>query len=381
VSGGDLALQAARKPASPAGLRVAICSDALADRNGVDAYYRDLAESLRARGAAVDLLCPDASGTSPGRLSLPMPGDPTQRLCFPHVRPLYTRLRALAPQVVVAATPGPFGMFGLFAGRRLQARIVAGFHTHLERLADLYWNRVAGAMGRRTMELSNRLLFRYAEAVVVNDCDMVGPASRLGARRVELLGTPLAAAFVDDHPAPAPRRIGRILFVGRLAPEKSVETVLDAAAQCPHLHFTIAGDGPLAGRVRARAAALANLDYAGHVPRGGVATLMDRADLLVLPSHVEAFGTVALEAMARGRLTLVSAQCGIRRWPALGAALFVLREDETLAGALARLAVLDPISLERQSEHAARAARDFNRDTSRHWLALLQRAAAAVPGS
>ncbi|HBG96736.1 MAG TPA: glycosyl transferase family 1, partial [Chromatiaceae bacterium] len=55
-------------------LRVAIVSDAAPERNGVGAYYRDLAEHLKALGGRVDLISPRyRAGKWYGGLALPLP--------------------------------------------------------------------------------------------------------------------------------------------------------------------------------------------------------------------------------------------------------------------------------------------------------------------
>jgi hypothetical protein len=49
--------------------------------------------------------------------------------------------------------------------------------------------------------------------------------------------------------------------------------------------------------------------------------------VLVLPSKVESFGTVAMEAMVRQRLVLVSEACGITEWASLRQGLTVISSD------------------------------------------------------
>lgn len=115
----------------PRGQHVAIISDAVSERNGVGSYYRDLAAQLDERGLRTGIICPDGHS---GR-SLPMPGDSTQRLWLPPVRTLTARLESLRPSVIVLPTPGPFGLYGLWAAKRFGARIIVGFHTHFEALA------------------------------------------------------------------------------------------------------------------------------------------------------------------------------------------------------------------------------------------------------
>jgi glycosyltransferase involved in cell wall biosynthesis len=102
--------------------------------------------------------------------------------------------------------------------------------------------------------------------------------------------------------------------------------------------------------------------------------LLDSADLLVLPSHVEAFGTVALEGMARARNVLVSAHCGILEWPRLKRGLFQVLEGEDLADALQRIADLDIAFRQEKARSARKAALELHRETVQNWLDLLHAA-------
>ena len=57
---------------------------------------------------------------------------------------------------------------------------------------------------------------------------------------------------------------------------------------------------------------------------------MDAADALVLPSELESFGNVALEAMGRGRIAVVTNTCGIVNWPGLAEHMVVFELDTPL---------------------------------------------------
>jgi hypothetical protein len=98
---------------------------------------------------------------------------------------------------------------------------------------------------------------------------------------------------------------------------------------------------------------------------------LDDTDLLVLPSQVEAFGTVALEAMARARLTLVSAGCGIANWPAFRDALTVMAADESLTNAISRLLTQPPEALIDQAEQGRQQAHTMANDCIEQWIKLI----------
>lgn len=356
------------------GLRIAIVSDAAPERNGVGAYYRDLAEHLKSVGARVDLISPRfRAGHWYGGLSLPLPGDPTQRFVLPSLPLVMRRMGRLRPDVVIVPTPGPFGMVGMVLAKRWHARLVVGFHTHFERLAELNDDWVLrGKVAQAYLNTCNRALFHEGALVLANSQEMLDIARKIGAKRVGLMGTPIPKAFLDTPPRPLGEHVRRVLFAGRLAPEKNLGAIVEAAAAVPDMQFRVAGDGPLRQWLLDEAERLPNLHYVGWVKRQQIMPLIDSADVLVLPSTVESFGTIALEAMARARLVVVSSQCGILSWEILERGLFQIHGNETLAQTLARVGALDRAILERKAEIAREGARELNERNLRHWLRVLR---------
>ncbi len=351
------------------GARVLVVSDAAPHRNGVGAYYQDLIGHLRHSLEAIDVVSPHiVDGRWQGGWMFPLPGDSTQKFCVPRVGHLRQRIEAFGPDVVVIPTPGPFGLLGARYARRCGARVVVGFHTWYERLAELYWNRVQGSLTRGFFEVSNRLIFRNADVVLANSREMVDIARRIGASRAELMGTPVSGGFLDSPPARPPGRVDTVLFAGRLAAEKNVDGLLEAARALPSVRFSIAGDGPLRGQVEQGAATLPNLDYIGWLDRADLMSTMDRHDALILPSHVESFGTIALEAMARQRVVIVTEHCGITQWSDLAEPLEVIPSDRPLADSLAALRECSEFELAARADRARRAVLNHNDWNTGLWL-------------
>ncbi|MGP8077323.1 MAG: glycosyltransferase family 4 protein [Thermoplasmata archaeon] len=109
-----------------------------------------------------------------------------------------------------------------------------------------------------------------------------------------------------------------ILYVGRLAMMKGVDTFLRAAAQVApsflDVLFVIAGEGPEYGRLVELAARLGigeRVMFLGKVTDDERELLLAGASVFVLPSVVEPFGIAALEAMAAGVPTIVSKTSGV----------------------------------------------------------------------
>ncbi|AFL74143.1 glycosyltransferase [Thiocystis violascens] len=361
-------------PTDARDLRVAIVSDAAPERNGVGAYYRDLADHLKARGAQVGLIAPRyRTGTWHGGFRLPLPGDPTQKILVPSWSRVSRRLDRLRPNVIVVPTPGPYGMLGMHLAGRLGVNLVVGFHTHFEALTDLFqhWGlraRIANAY----LRTCHRLLFRHSRLVLANSTDMIEIAREIGALRIGLMATPIPKRFLDRPVVDANPNLKRVLFAGRLAPEKNLDVIVEAARRLPDMEFLVAGDGPLRPWLAGHCNMLPNLNHVGWVKRARILALIDSVDALVLPSKIESFGTIALEAMARARPVLVSPACGILSWELLNRGIFQIRDDEHLADTLARVRDLDPAIRERKSRIAREAAIEINRRNLEHWLGVLR---------
>jgi len=87
-------------------------------------------------------------------------------------------------------------------------------------------------------------------------------------------------------------------FVGRLAPVKRPDRVLDLAKRIPDAHFALVGDGPLRGELERVAEGLENVSFHGWALR--TLDVMPAFDVLVLPSDNEAIAVVLMEAAIVG---------------------------------------------------------------------------------
>lgn len=363
-------------------LRIVFVMDAIAGRNGVGTYFQDLAAQLAGRVASVALISPQLGQPHPSQgASLPMPGDPTQRLFLPKLGEMTRIIMEHRPHVIVIPGPGLFSLAASWIAARLGIPVCVTHQTDYNSLANLYWRGPFANMAKGLLTLVNRWLFRRAAAVATISEPMQQQLRLLGISHPHLVGTPLAPPFVQTPIVPVTGSVRRILFVGRLAAEKNIEHVLALSRQRPDLEFTIAGDGPLRGVVERQVARQSNLRFLGWCSRETIVAAVDQHDLLILPSAVEAFGTVALEAMARRRLVMVTPACGINQWPELAEGLFVMRPDESLEVALARLEALPELARWRMAMLAQQAALAINEQCLGQWSQVLRIAACQRSGA
>ena len=114
--------------------------------------------------------------------------------------------------------------------------------------------------------------------------------------------------FVHPDPGPGDGRGGFALFVGRLSPEKGLDTLLAAWERLQgRVPLKIVGDGPLASEVAATVGQLEGVEWLGRKPREEVLDLMKQASFLILPSKVyENFPMTIAEAFATGLPVIAS---------------------------------------------------------------------------
>jgi len=119
-------------------------------------------------------------------------------------------------------------------------------------------------------------------------------------------------------PAPWPTGGPHLVAIGRLAPQKGFDLLLDAVAlaapHLPHLHLTLVGDGPLHDALAATVAArgiASHVTLAGWQDEAGVRAALSAAHALIVPSFAEGLPVVVMEAMAAGRPVIATWIAGI----------------------------------------------------------------------
>ena len=123
----------------------------------------------------------------------------------------------------------------------------------------------------------------------------------------------LAPLVPHTHPRPY------VLAIGRHVPQKGFDVLLRAFAELrvallPEFDLILAGDGPEHAALRALAAELGlagRVHFPGRVDHDEALRLFAGCLFFVLPSRLEPFGLVNLEAMAAGRAVVASRTGGV----------------------------------------------------------------------
>jgi len=248
------------------------------------------------------------------------------------------------------------------------------------------------------------LVYRLLERVVARGADLVLCVSpdlerRLraaGARRVER--AVIAAPEAAREPAVAPLTPGAaaadavaggavagrrpvVFAAGRLAAQKGFGVLLEAAASWRDLEpmplVVIAGNGPLAGDLRARAAALgAAAVFLGQ--REDVPARLAGAAVFALPSYWEGQPLVLQEALRAGAAIVATRAGGVPGLTGEDAAVLVPPGDAQALAAAVRAVLTDP-ALALRLRAAARARGAALPTAGDAVTAVLASYAAAIP--
>ncbi len=335
------------------------------DTGGMNVYVRDLTRELGRQGVGVDVFTRSQDEHQPhvkedlghGNRVIHIPAGPETPLPKPilyqHVPEFVGGVRefARAQGQTYDVIHAHYWLSGV-AARSLRAAWGAPFVQMFHTLGEMK-NRVAQSAAERESELRIRV-----ETELLRDADRLLVATPAERAQMEwLYHADVSRAVVLPpgvdvnlfYPRPreeAKRRIGvepclkMLLFVGRIEPLKGVGTLLEAVArlrrqgvgECQELCLSIIGGDPNATasaqnaemeRLKAMRQELGIADmvtFLGKQDQDALADYYAAAEMVIMPSHYESFGMVALEAMACGTPVVASE---------VGGLAFLVRDGET----------------------------------------------------
>lgn len=326
-------------------LRIALTTESyLPYLSGVTVSVDALARGLGAAGHQVLVIAPRPSDGRPpagvgspgpdpsyawlGSYQLPALAPPAYRMAFPNpLDPAWRAARDFRPDVVHAHSPFVTGVLARRLARASGAPLVFTHHT---RFADYghYLGPLAGP-GARLTDAYLRRWWDGCAAIIAPSADL---AADIRARmrversaRVHVVPTGIDVARIaglepidprSDAGWPADAVV--IATLGRLAPEKSPDLILEAmaavAAADPWARLLVIGGGPSEASLRARAERpdlAGRAWFTGALPRLEALARLRGADLFVFASRTETQGLVLAEAMAAGLPAVAVAGPGV----------------------------------------------------------------------
>jgi len=102
------------------------------------------------------------------------------------------------------------------------------------------------------------------------------------------------------------KKIKSIIYVGHIIKSKGCDTIINVAKQLPNIIFKLVGF--LSDEIKVLDCPN-NVLFTGEISKDDVIKEMQKADLLLFPSHTEGFPNVVLEAMAYG-LPVIATRVG-----------------------------------------------------------------------
>lgn len=162
-------------------------------------------------------------------------------------------------------------------------------------------------------------------------------------------------------PGPVPMNPPRLLCLGRLVPEKGLDTAVSAMravhARFPDVCLDIAGYGPERDRLEAlvESHGLGGVvSFLGQVSPGEVPSVIDRSSILLMPSLTEGLPIVAVEAALVGRPIVATAVGGLPEIVKHGVTGLVAEPEDLTGFTDAILGLLDVPERAVAMGHAAR---------------------------
>ena len=333
---------------------------------GVRAHLADCARLLAANGHDVIVEAPaavlDGLDIEPARAE-PLEIGPrpslNDTLAVARLRRLGRRADVLHAHGLRA---GALAALALGRRRRGRTRLVVTLHNLT----------VGGRLTTLVGDRLERLIARRADLVLAVSPDLAERAQDLGTPHVELAIIPAVPPQQPAEPSTSdaaaaedawPRSGARLLTVARLAPQKGLPLLLEAAAilsrevdagRLAAFTWALAGDGPGREQAAERIAA-EQLPVALLGRRSDAPALMEVADIVVQTSLWEGQPLTIQEALRAGT-AIVATDVGGTAVTARGGALLVDPQAQTIAEAL-RTLLSDPEARTRAAERAQAAAR------------------------
>ncbi len=363
-------------------LRIALFSDsALPILNGVSVSIDALVRELRDKSHSVHIFTAahfrhrDGDPNTYRFPAVETPWTKNYPLAFPPFYPMLLRFRKQQFDIVHTHTPFTIGFVGLRWAQSHGLPVVSTYHT----LYDKYAHYIPFFPKRYLRyKVAKHTNFYY------NQVDHVITPSEASLRwlRRHSVRRPMTIIPTGVH---APRMIDRseirsrlgippesqiLLYVGRIAREKNMSTLLEAAALAfrsnQKLRLWIVGDGPYREQCAEQARRLGIGDrvrFVGFVPREEVDQYYVASDLFIFSSLTETQGLVVNEAMAYGLPAVVVSGGGAGASVEDGVNGLLVRNDAAQMGGAILHIIEDELAYARLSEGARRQGRHYGSDS------------------
>ncbi|WHY86960.1 glycosyltransferase family 1 protein [Neobacillus novalis] len=306
-------------------MKIAIFTDTFyPDINGVARTLKQLTNYFDEQKIAYKIFAPDSysneyiSSHIHRFKSLPFFIYPECRLAFPNLLDIKSELQDFSPDLIHVATPFTIGLCGIYFAKKLNIPLVGSYHTNFDHYLQFY-----------DLPFLSKIVWKYmhwfhrpCKKLFVPSIETFQQLTQHGFTNLEIWPRGVdCQLFHPNYDQEAVQRLYcaqrnfLLTYVGRLAPEKDIETLLAVAKSMPgelneKIQWLIIGDGPLRDKLEAQAPE--NITFTGYLNGKCLAEIYSASDLFVFPSPTETFGNVALEALASGTPVIGANSGGVK---------------------------------------------------------------------
>ncbi|AWR86934.1 glycosyltransferase family 4 protein [Meiothermus taiwanensis] len=337
--------------------------------NGVATSVYLLKRELRRMGHEAWVLAPEMPEADPREEwvvrvpSVPYPFFENQRLAMPSSRLLPTEF-----EIFHTHTPLFIGIWGARLAYRHRLPHVSTFHTHLEKYAHYI-------PGVATLDKYVGIMQKVCQAFY-NRADVViaptNPVKQLAEsyaieREIRVIPTGIDTDILQAAPDPVspwPSGKRRLLHVGRLGKEKSVDVVIRALAEIRKeldAHLALVGMGPERDELERLARGLGlseHVTFVGPVPYEKIGGYYRMAELFLFASETETQGLVLWEAQAVGVPVVAVGAEGTLQGVEVGSSGYLVQPGDYRAMAERALELLQNEQLRQRFSEGARKFAD-----------------------
>ncbi|MGG3927937.1 glycosyltransferase family 1 protein [Metabacillus fastidiosus] len=306
-------------------MKIAIFTDTFApDVNGVARTLKRFTDYLESNGHEFIVFAPESTKESLFSshihrfTSMPFFLYPECRLALPNMIQVKAKLQQFKPDLIHVATPFNIGLCGIHYAKKLNIPLVGSYHTDFDQYLSYY-----------DLQIFSKFLWKYMhwfhrsfEKIFVPSQETLEQLRKQKFKNLYIWGRGVDCNLF--HPYYSADDVVQkynikekflLSYVGRLAPEKDIDTLLQLSHNLPeairkNVHWLIVGDGPSKEEMMNQAPA--NMTFAGYLTGEDLAKVYASSDLFVFPSPTETFGNVVLEAHATGTPVIGANSGGVK---------------------------------------------------------------------
>lgn len=241
--------------------------------------------------------------------------------------------------IVHIMTPFLLGTASLRIAKNLNLPVTAGFHCQAENLTSHFHMMNVPFANKITYHSMYDIFYRHVDCIhyptqFIRDIF----ESHVGETYGVVISNGVSSLFQKKPSARPPQFDGKflILCIGRFAPEKSQDVLLDAIRLSSHekdIQVILAGQGPLYDKLKEQGASLTNPPVMKLFQREELPDVINYCDLYTHPADVDLEAIACLEAISCGLVPVIanSPRCATKNFALTDNNLFEVNDSVSLA--------------------------------------------------